>query len=90
MLSLRELPVERVDVDLAAGAPKTPESLAKNRFGPVPAIEEALFILMRSYEALGMPQLAADSRRVMEKTYPSSQYLSRGFKTSQDPWWKFW
>ena len=56
----------------------------------VPAIEEALYILMRSYEALGMPQLAADSRRVMEKSYPNSQYLARGFKSAQDPWWKFW
>ncbi|AMO25636.1 outer membrane protein assembly factor BamD [Ramlibacter tataouinensis] len=56
----------------------------------VPALEEALFILMRSYEALGMPQLAADSRRVMEKSYPNSEYLSRGSKSPQDPWWKFW
>jgi outer membrane protein assembly factor BamD len=37
-----------------------------------------------------MPQLAADSRRVMEKTYPNSEYLTRGFKTTQEPWWKFW
>jgi outer membrane protein assembly factor BamD len=56
----------------------------------VPAVEEALYILMRSYEALGMPQLAADSRRVMEKSYPNSEYLSRGLKGSQDPWWKLW
>jgi glutathione S-transferase len=41
MLSLLELPVERVDVDLAAGAQKTPEYLAKNPFGQVPAIEDA-------------------------------------------------
>jgi outer membrane protein assembly factor BamD len=56
----------------------------------VPAVEEALFILMRSYEALRMPQLAADSRRIMEKSYPNSEYLSRGFKGAQEPWWKFW
>jgi outer membrane protein assembly factor BamD len=56
----------------------------------VPAIEEALFILMRSYDELGMTQLRDDSRRVMEKTYPKSEYLSRGFKSRQDPWWKFW
>jgi outer membrane protein assembly factor BamD len=56
----------------------------------VPAIEEALFILMRSYDALNMPQLRDDAKRVMEKTYPKSEFLSRGFKAGQDPWWKFW
>ncbi|HXD41288.1 MAG TPA: outer membrane protein assembly factor BamD [Ramlibacter sp.] len=56
----------------------------------VPALEEALFILVRSYDALGMAQLRDDTRRVMEKTYPQSEYLSRGFKSRQEPWWKFW
>ena len=46
--------------------------------------------MMRSYDALGMSQLRDDTRRVMEKSYPQSEYLSRGFKSSQDPWWKFW
>jgi len=55
-----------------------------------PAVEEALYILMRSYEALGMPQLAADSRRVMEKSYPNSEFLAHGFKSAQSPWWKVW
>ncbi len=56
----------------------------------VPALEEALFIMLRSYDALGMDKLAGDTRRVMEKTYPQSEYLSRGFKSKQDPWWKMW
>lgn len=56
----------------------------------VPALEEALFIMMRSYDALGMEQLAGDTRRVMEKNYPRSDYLTQGFKGSQDPWWKVW
>jgi outer membrane protein assembly factor BamD len=56
----------------------------------VPALEEALFILQRSYDALGMTQLAADTRRVMEKNYPRSEYLARGFKKADDPWWKLW
>src|SRR5512132_1491336 len=34
----------------------------------VPAVEEALFIMLRSYDALGMTQLRDDTRRVMEKT----------------------
>lgn len=56
----------------------------------VPALEEALFILMRSYDALGMNQLAADSRRVLEKNYPRSEFLTQGFRARQDPWWKLW
>jgi outer membrane protein assembly factor BamD len=57
----------------------------------VPAVEEALFILLRSYEALGLTQLRDDTRRVMEKTYPQSEYLSRGSKSRREnPWWKFW
>ena len=56
----------------------------------VPAVEEALFILARSYEQLGMTQLAADTRRVLEKTYPQSEYVTTGSKNSKQPWWKFW
>ncbi len=56
----------------------------------VPALEEALYILVRSYDALGMAPLRDDARRVLEKNYPNSEYLSRGFRSKQDPWWKFW
>ncbi|MFO1067839.1 MAG: glutathione S-transferase [Geminicoccaceae bacterium] len=37
-LSLLGLPYERIEVDLAAGAHKTPEFLARNRFGQVPVL----------------------------------------------------
>ena len=63
---------------------------AVSDYRDVPALEEALFILMRSYDALGMTQLRDDAKRVMEKSYPASEYLSRGSKSTQDPWWKFW
>jgi outer membrane protein assembly factor BamD len=64
---------------------------ALSDYQDVPAIEEALFILVRSYDALGLTQLRDDTRRVMEKNYPKSEYLSRGSKSSRDsPWWKFW
>jgi outer membrane protein assembly factor BamD len=56
----------------------------------VPALEEALYILVRSYDALGMTQLRDDTRRVMEKNYPNSTYLARGFTKEQRPWWKLW
>jgi outer membrane protein assembly factor BamD len=56
----------------------------------VPALEEALYILMRSYDALGMAQLRDDTRRVLEKNYPASDYLTKGFKAKQESWWRFW
>lgn len=55
-----------------------------------PALEEALFIMLRSYDALGMTQLRDDTRRVMQASYPKSEYLSQGFKSAGDPWWKIW
>jgi len=57
----------------------------------VPALEEALGILMRSYDALGMAQLRDDTRRVLEKNYPTSAYLGGGgTRIGQRPWWRFW
>jgi outer membrane protein assembly factor BamD len=56
----------------------------------VPALEEALFIMVKSYDALGMEQLRDDTKRVMAKTYPQSEYLTKGSKSSTDPWWKVW
>ena len=56
----------------------------------VPAAEEALYILVQSYDALGMAQLRDDAKRVMEKNYPKSEYLARGFKAKDSPWWKIW
>jgi outer membrane protein assembly factor BamD len=64
--------------------------LAISDYRDVPAIEEAIFIVVKSYDALGMTQLRDDAKRVLEKTYPQSEYLSRGFKANSDPWWKFW
>lgn len=40
-----------------------------------PAIEGALGIMMQSYDRMGLPKLADDSRRVLELNYPESEYL---------------
>ena len=64
--------------------------LALNDYQDVPALEEALYILVRSYDAMGLTQLRDDSKRVLDKNYPNSAYISGGFKANQDPWWKVW
>ena len=56
----------------------------------VPALEEALFILVRSYDALGLEQLRDDAKRVLAANYPNSDYLARGFRSAQGPWWRIW
>lgn len=64
--------------------------IAVTDYRNVPAVEEALYILYKSYDALGMTQLRDDTKRVLETTYPGSEFLTRGFKTKEDPWWKLW
>jgi outer membrane protein assembly factor BamD len=56
----------------------------------VPALEEATFIVFKSYDALGMTQLRDDTKRVLEKTYPQSEFLTKGFRAVDSPWYKFW
>ncbi len=55
-----------------------------------PALEEALFILMQSYDALGMAQLRDDAKRVLEKNFPQTPYMTQGTKVETQPWWKLW
>ncbi|MBW7900147.1 MAG: outer membrane protein assembly factor BamD [Rhodocyclaceae bacterium] len=54
-----------------------------------PAIEEALFIMVRGYDALAMPDLRSDAERVMRKNFPESEYYARGLER-KTPWWKLW
>ena len=49
------------------------------------ANEEALELMAQSYEKLGLPQLADDAKRVLDKTFPN-----RDDDASKKPWWKFW
>jgi outer membrane protein assembly factor BamD len=64
--------------------------LAVADYRDVPAIEEALFIVYKSYDAMGMTQLRDDAKRVLEQNYPQSELLLRGARSNTDPWWKVW
>ena len=63
--------------------------LAVSDYRDVPAIEEALFIIYKSYDAMGMTKLRDDAKRVLEINYPQSEFLLKGSKGT-DPWWKVW
>ncbi|WP_459949244.1 outer membrane protein assembly factor BamD [Denitratisoma sp. agr-D3] len=54
-----------------------------------PANEEALFILVKSYDNLGMRDLRDDAERIMRKNFPKSAYYTRGLGR-EEPWWRLW
>ncbi len=64
------------------------QAAVKNYPG-APAAEEALFIMMESYNALNLPQLRDDSERVLRQNFPKSVYFSGG-KKKEKPWWQIW
>lgn len=54
-----------------------------------PAIEEALFIMVKGYDSMGMTDLRDDAERVMKKNFPNSAYYAQGLDRKV-PWWKLW
>jgi outer membrane protein assembly factor BamD len=63
---------------------------AVQEFRTSPAIEEALYILVLSYDRLGMKQLRDDAERVLKASFPDSRYLVEGFRAIDKPWWQLW
>ena len=56
-----------------------------------PAVEEALFILTKSYEKLGMTDLSNDAARVFKLNFPDSQMLQTGQRVQKERrWWQIW
>jgi outer membrane protein assembly factor BamD len=50
------------------------------------ANEDALIVMVHSYDKLGLPQLRADAQRVLKETFPNGKY----FTATARPWWNFW
>jgi outer membrane protein assembly factor BamD len=55
-----------------------------------PAVEEALFIMLKGYEKLGLEELRADTERVMRLNYPKSELFARGLQFDDRSWWQVW
>jgi outer membrane protein assembly factor BamD len=67
------------------------------QYQQTPATEEALYILVKSYDALGLPDLKNDAHRILVTNYPNSIYLDDKVFAMQEeklkaaqPWWKIW
>ena len=56
----------------------------------VPAVEEALFLMVQSYDKLGLNQLRDDTKRVLETTYPNSAFLYPERVPTKKSWWQLW
>lgn len=64
---------------------------AVQEYRGTPAVEEALFLMVVSYDRLGLPALRDDAKRVLTASYPSSRYLADGgLRTIDKPWWQLW
>ena len=56
-----------------------------------PAVEEALYILYKSYQKLGMVELSNDTARVFKLNFPDSPMLETGQRVIKERrWWQFW
>jgi outer membrane protein assembly factor BamD len=57
-------------------------------YADAPAREEALYIMVRCYDKLGMFDLRDDTSRVFQRNYPNSRFTNPNAGGKQ--WWKFW
>ncbi|WP_114636875.1 outer membrane protein assembly factor BamD [Polynucleobacter necessarius] len=56
-----------------------------------PAVKEALYILTKSYEKLGMVDLRNDAARVFKLNFPDSEMMVTGQRVKKERrWWQFW
>jgi outer membrane protein assembly factor BamD len=63
---------------------------AVTEFQQSPATEEALHIMVQSYDKLALPELRDGADRVLRKNFPKSAFLNEGGPVGAKPWWKFW
>ncbi|MEQ5838326.1 outer membrane protein assembly factor BamD [Paraburkholderia acidicola] len=64
--------------------------LAIQEYKNAPAIEDALHIMMLSYQRLDQPQLADDTKRILAGTFPDSPYITGHARPGKEKsWWQF-
>ncbi len=53
-------------------------------------VEESLAMMELAYKKLDKPQLAGDTRRVLETNFPQSPFLQHQWQPNDMPWWRYW
>jgi len=59
-------------------------------FQRAPATEQALYIIVQSYDRLGLTTLRDDANRVFVQNFPDSQLPKTGLPTGGKSWWHVW
>ena len=68
-----------------AAANRAKESVIE--FPQTASTAEALSVMVKSYDKLGLTKLRDDAQRVLDKNFPNSTFSE---STKPQPWWKFW
>jgi outer membrane protein assembly factor BamD len=63
---------------------------AIQHYPQAPAVEDAMAILVKAYDALGMAELRDSADRVLQTNFPNSVYLKGGTRRVDVPWWRLW
>jgi outer membrane protein assembly factor BamD len=72
-----------------AAANRAQQTVQEFQFSP--STEEALFIMVQSYEKLGLNELRDDADRVLHKNYPNTTLYQDGIGAKKNtPWWQVW
>ena len=59
-------------------------------FQQSPSTEEALHILVQSYDKLELPTLRDAAARVLRTNFPNSKFVAGNNAAGDRPWWRFW
>jgi outer membrane protein assembly factor BamD len=71
-----------------AAANRAQQTVQEFQFSP--STEEALFIMVQSYEKLGLAELRDDADRVLHRNYPDTALYRVGIGAKKTPWWQLW
>ncbi len=63
---------------------------AVSEYPQAPSSEEALYLMMASYEKLQLAPLRDAAERVLRQNHPQSAFLTRGLGAPERPWWRLW
>ena len=63
---------------------------AVKEFQQSPSAEEALAIMVQSYDRLGLDQLRDDTDRVLRKNFPQTTFSASSLSGKQRSWWQAW
>jgi outer membrane protein assembly factor BamD len=55
-----------------------------------PALEEAMAIMAKSYDRLGLTDLRDDTQRMLKQNFPNSPWLNGDGPKKDGSWWQIW